>query len=36
MGDAPVQLPEGEVLVASAEPIGGLLPPDSAAWVALG
>jgi alpha-glucosidase len=36
MGDAPAQLPEGEVLVASVEPIGGVLPPDAAAWVALG
>ena len=36
MGDAPANLPEGEVLVASVEPIGGVLPPDAAAWVALG
>ena len=36
MGDAPANLPEGEVLVASVEPIGAELPPDAAAWVALG
>jgi alpha-glucosidase len=33
MGDAPVPLPAGDVLLASAAPAAGSLPPDAAAWV---
>jgi alpha-glucosidase len=33
MSDAPVALPEGEVLVASADVSGGLLPASAAAWI---
>jgi alpha-glucosidase len=33
-GQDPVALPEGEVLVSSHDLVGGLLPADSAAWVA--
>ncbi|MGN6742441.1 MAG: glycoside hydrolase family 13 protein [Amnibacterium sp.] len=33
LGAAPAPLPAGEVLLASAPLEGGLLPPDSAAWV---
>ena len=29
----PVALPAGEVLLASAEPIDGMLPPNAAAWL---
>ncbi|MDX1891436.1 glycoside hydrolase family 13 protein [Mycolicibacterium sp. 050158] len=32
-GPTPVALPDGEVLIASATPVGGQLPPDAAAWV---
>jgi len=32
-GSRPVALPEGEVLISSAPVPGGLLPPDTAAWV---
>ena len=32
-GDAPVELPEGEVLLASAELLGDRLPRDATAWV---
>lgn len=35
MGDNAVELPEGTVLLSSAPLEGGLLAPDSAAWVAL-
>jgi alpha-glucosidase len=33
MGDGPVPLPAGDVLLASAPLDGGRLPPDAAAWV---
>ena len=33
MGDEPVPLPVGEVLLSSAAPLAGTLPPDAAAWV---
>ena len=33
MGDEPVPLPAGEVLLASATPVASTLPPDAAAWV---
>lgn len=33
MGDKPVQLPAGELLLASAPVVDGLLPTDAAAWV---
>jgi alpha-glucosidase len=33
MSGAPVPLPEGRVLLASADTAGGLLPDDAAAWV---
>jgi alpha-glucosidase len=33
MGDDPVPLPAGDVLLASAAPAAGSLPPDAAAWV---
>jgi alpha-glucosidase len=33
MGDDPVPLPAGDVLLASAAPAAGTLPPDAAAWV---
>ena len=32
-GSAPVPLPAGELLIASAAVVDGLLPPDAAAWV---
>ncbi len=32
-GDAPVELPEGEILLASAELLGDRLPTDATAWV---
>ncbi|WP_418060397.1 alpha-amylase family glycosyl hydrolase [Pimelobacter simplex] len=32
-GTAPVPLPPGEVLISSAAVAGGLLPPDTAAWI---
>jgi alpha-glucosidase len=28
-----VALPDGEVLIASADLVDGLLPPDAAAWI---
>lgn len=34
LGEAPVALPPGEVLVSSAPLPGGLLPVDAAAWIA--
>ncbi len=33
-GDAPVRLPAGEVLVSSADILDGMLPADSACWIA--
>jgi alpha-glucosidase len=33
MGDAPVPLPSGALLLASEPLVDGLLPPDAAAWV---
>jgi alpha-glucosidase len=33
MGDEPVSLPVGEVLLSSAAPVASTLPPDAAAWV---
>ena len=32
-GDQPVELPEGDVMMASG-PLGGVLPPDTAVWLA--
>ena len=32
-GISPAPLPEGAVLIASAEPVDGALPPDAAAWI---
>jgi len=34
LGDQPVSLPEGEVLLSSGSLIDGLLPPDTTAWLA--
>ncbi|MDT0203122.1 glycoside hydrolase family 13 protein [Nocardioides sp. AE5] len=34
-GDAPIDLPPGEVLIASAPLVGGGLPADAAAWIRL-
>ena len=36
IGDSPVELPEGEVLVTSGEIAGPQLPPNTTAWVKLG
>ena len=33
-GEAPVPLPAGELMLASAPLLEGKLPPDSAAWLA--
>lgn len=35
-GASPVELPEGEVVIASGDLTDGLLPPDTAAWVSSG
>jgi len=32
-GGTPVELPAGEVVIASGEVADGLLPPDTAAWI---
>ena len=32
-GSRPVRLPAGEVVVASGPLVGGLLPPDTSAWI---
>jgi alpha-glucosidase len=32
-GTSPVPLPAGTVLIASAEPVDGALPPGAAAWI---
>jgi alpha-glucosidase len=36
IADAPVELPDGDVLLASGPVTGNRLPPDTAAWVELG
>jgi len=33
LSPAPVELPAGEILLASGPVSGGLLPPDTAAWL---
>jgi alpha-glucosidase len=33
LSSAPVELPQGEILLASGPVAGGLLPPDTAAWL---
>jgi alpha-glucosidase len=33
LSSAPVELPQGEILLASGPVSGGLLPPDTAAWL---
>lgn len=35
-GDSPIELPTGDVLLASAELVDGLLPKDAAAWLRTG
>ena len=32
-GEAPVELPAGELLLASGELVDGKLPPNTAAWL---
>ena len=32
-GQVAVELPAGEVVITSGELTGGLLPPDTAAWI---
>jgi len=33
-GEEPIEIPGGEVMIASSEMTGGLLPGDAAAWIA--
>ena len=33
MGEAPVELPDGEVVLVSEDLVGGALPPNAAAWI---